>query len=104
MNMVRMYRNAIQIPYATASSATVSSWICERLGVKFPGASRRWETGRRFRASALALILDSTQWRTTSVHLSEIADYPPEQMAVTATVTIAVLQGTLQPEPIVHEL
>src|SRR5262249_39730592 len=23
--------------------------ICERLGVKFPGATRRWETGRRFR-------------------------------------------------------
>jgi hypothetical protein len=28
--------------------------ICERLGVKFPGATRRWETGRRSGASARA--------------------------------------------------
>src|SRR5260370_42479391 len=28
--------------------------ICERLGVKFPGATRRWETGRRFGVSARA--------------------------------------------------
>src|SRR5438105_2316808 len=33
--------------------------ICERLGVKFPGATRRWETGGRS-ASVLAPILDST--------------------------------------------
>ena len=33
--------------------------ICERLGVKFPGATRRWETGWR-QASVLAPILDST--------------------------------------------
>jgi hypothetical protein len=28
--------------------------ICERLGVKFPGATRRWETGRRSGVSARA--------------------------------------------------
>jgi hypothetical protein len=28
--------------------------ICERLGVKFPGATRRWETGRHFGVSARA--------------------------------------------------
>src|SRR5215472_16398980 len=28
--------------------------ICERLGVKFPGATRRWETGRRAGASTRA--------------------------------------------------
>src|SRR4030095_5514891 len=28
--------------------------ICERLGVKFPGPTRRWETGRRFGVSARA--------------------------------------------------
>ena len=35
--------------------------ICERLGVQFPGATRRWETGRRS-ASVLAPILDSTKY------------------------------------------
>ena len=28
--------------------------ICEGLGVKFPGPTRRWETGRRFGVSARA--------------------------------------------------
>jgi hypothetical protein len=28
--------------------------ICERLGAKFPGPTRRWETGRRFGVSARA--------------------------------------------------
>ena len=28
--------------------------ICERLGVKLPGATRRWETGRRFGVRARA--------------------------------------------------
>src|SRR4029453_3533325 len=28
--------------------------ICDRLGVKFPGPTRRWETGRRFGVSARA--------------------------------------------------
>ena len=28
--------------------------FCERLGVKFPGPTRRWETGRRFGVSARA--------------------------------------------------
>src|SRR5262245_40441816 len=38
---------------------------CERLGVKSPGPTRRWESGRRS-ASALAPILDST-WSNQDV-------------------------------------